>query len=105
MDQYGPRTWPVCGKHSAFVVDDNAIASFSQSKAILSHIQAAEIAHLRDNVEAQRVLAKNYVGLHDGGEYQNKNRRVGRFKRPQPSLRLQVLQLHHLHRSATMFAI
>jgi len=64
MDQYGPRALARVWKTQRFSWwMTTLLHHFPEQSDFDHHIQAAEIAHLRDNVEAQRVLAKNYVGL------------------------------------------
>jgi p-hydroxybenzoate 3-monooxygenase len=64
MDQYGLRALAREWKTQRFSWwMTTLLHHFPEQSDFDHHIQAAEIAHLRDNIEAQRVLAKNYVGL------------------------------------------
>ena len=64
MDQFGPRALARVWKTQRFSWwMTTLLHHFPEQSDFDRHIQAAEIAHLRDNVEAQQVLAKNYVGL------------------------------------------
>lgn len=64
LQQYGPRALTRVWKTQRFSWwMTTLLHHFPDQSDFDHHIQAAEIAHLKDNVEAQRVLAKNYVGL------------------------------------------